>query len=578
MDLDNSDSPWGDEPSLLAAENATSKSDTKEDTPAPAPVAAHPALSESRAEVRTPGRRGPRGTRKISAQATRLEAVDDTVDPLGPLAEAPIETSATPTDEAPAPPQKESLARSPQPPSTFSQISGAGNLADPISLEEDGSGFRGPPPVQPAADALGPKRQTQPSMSVEQAAKPTFEISVGDPHKVGDLTSSHIVYQIRTKTTSKAYRQPEFAVSRRYRDFLWLYNSMHNNNPGVVVAPPPEKQAVGRFDTNFVESRRAALERMLNRIASHPTLQQDGDLKIFLESEAFNVDVKNKENREPDLGQSKGMFGSFGLSVGGGSKFVEHDDWFHDRKVYLDALENQLKALLKSMDTVVAQRKGLAEAAGDFSASLHALSAVELSPALSSPLDGLSELQYRIRELYERQAQQDVLTLGITIDEYIRLIGSVKTAFGQRQKAFHSWHSAESDLQKRKNTQEKILRQGKTQQDRLNQVNADVADAERKVHQTRLLFDDMGRLMRSELQRFEKEKVEDFKSGVETFLESAVEAQKELIELWETFLLRLDAGEDGLPYYVPPSSGDAGEEAPESSSNVANSTAADDEE
>jgi sorting nexin-1/2 len=34
--------------------------------------------------------------------------------------------------------------------------------------------------------------------------------------------------------------------------------------------------------------------------------------------------------------------------------------------------------------------------------------------------------------------------------------------------------------------------------------------------------------MRNELQRFEKEKVEDFKSGVETFLESAVEAQKEV--------------------------------------------------
>lgn len=188
---------------------------------------------------------------------------------------------------------------------------------------------------------------------------------------------------------------------------------------------------------------------------------------------------------------------------------------------------------MRSIDTVVSQRKGLAEAAGDFSASLHALAAVELSPALSNPLDGLSDLQLRIRELYERQAQQDVLTLGITIDEYIRLIGSVKTAFNQRQKAYHSWQAAESEMQKRKQTQDKLLRQGKTQQDRLTQVSADVADAERKVHQTRLLFEDMGKLMRNELQRFEKEKVEDFKSGVETFLESAVEAQKEVSKSWK---------------------------------------------
>jgi sorting nexin-1/2 len=180
------------------------------------------------------------------------------------------------------------------------------------------------------------------------------------------------------------------------------------------------------------------------------------------------------------------------------------------------------------MDTVVTQRKGMSEAAGDFSASLHALSTVELSASLSGPLEGLSDLQIRIKELYDRQAQQDVLTLGITIDEYIRLIGSIKQAFSQRQKAYHSWHAAESEMQKRKTTQEKLLRQGKTQQERLSQMQGEVADAERKVHQSRLLFEDMGRLMRGELERFEREKVEDFKSAVETFLESAVEAQKEV--------------------------------------------------
>lgn len=65
---------------------------------------------------------------------------------------------------------------------------------------------------------------------------------------------------------------------------------------------------------------------MLNKTAAHPTLQHDGDLKLFLESEAFNVDVKHKERKEPGLGESKGMFSGLGISVGGGGKFVEHDD------------------------------------------------------------------------------------------------------------------------------------------------------------------------------------------------------------------------------------------------------------
>ncbi|PVI06571.1 vacuolar protein sorting-associated protein-like protein vps5 [Periconia macrospinosa] len=546
MDLgDEGSSPWGDVPSRsssshnipkIAQEDQAGNSDPSQSATSPAPNAS--------AAPRSPAGRGPR-RRQYGGQATKLEAVDD---PLGPLGAATPPSAPEASSELPQP-EPVGSGTQPAPNTTASSLSG---LMDSVNLDDDDQdtsasrGPRIPPPVQPPT-AAAPQRHTQPSVSVEQAAKPTFTIYVGDPHKVGDLTSSHTEYSVMTKTTSKGYRNPEFSVSRRYRDFLWLYNQMHNNNPGIIIPPPPEKQAVGRFDADFVESRRAALERMLNKIASHPVLQHDGDLKLFLESEAFNMDIKNKERKDPGLSESKGMFGS--MLGGSTGKFIEHDDWFHERKIYLDALENQLKALLKATDSVVAQRKGLADACGDFSASLHALSTVELSPSLSGPLDSLSDIQIRIRELYERQAQQDVLTLGIVIDEYIRLIGSVKTAFQQRQKAYHSWHTAESELQKRKATQDKLLRQGRSQQDRLNQLSADVADAERRVHQARLLFEDMGRLMRGELERFEKEKVEDFKSGVETYLESAVEAQKELIEIWETFLMQLDSEDDT---FVPP--------------------------
>ncbi len=83
---------------------------------------------------------------------------------------------------------------------------------------------------------------------------------------------------------------------------------------------------MGRFESDFVESRRAALEKMLNKATVHPTLQHDADLKLFLESEAFNVDVKHKERKEPNLGESKGIMSSLGINVGGGVKFVEQDD------------------------------------------------------------------------------------------------------------------------------------------------------------------------------------------------------------------------------------------------------------
>ncbi|EFX01068.1 vacuolar protein sorting-associated protein [Grosmannia clavigera kw1407] len=541
------EAPWADTPQSTPAaheEGSAAAPSSGADKPSADTTSSAPASSGGR-----PARAAPR---RLVAQPTRLQAVED--DPLGPLgalssststlfgADVSTEPAATGLESPPAPPLKELPLRSTMP-------AGAGSSslrgpADPhrIDIDDldgggtgglfDGQSARGarvPPPV--AASVPTPMRTTsRPSVTIEQASKPSFYISVGDPHKIGGATGSHIEYSVKTQTTSKAYRQPEFVVNRRYRDFLWLYSQMHANCPGVVVPPPPEKQAMGRFESNF----------------------QDGDLKLFLESEAFNVDVKHKERKEPNLGESKGIMSSLGLSVGGGVKFVEQDDWFHERRIYLDALEIQLKSLLKAMDSMVTQRKSMADAAADFSASLHALSTVELSPSLSGPLEALSDLQATIRDVYDRQAQQDILTFGITIDEYIRLIGSVKQAFSQRQKAFYSWHSADAELQKRKTAQDKLLRQGKSQQDRLNQIGADVADAERKVHQARLLFEDMGRLMHNELDRFEREKVEDFKSGVETFLESSVEAQKELIEKWETFLMQLDAEDDETAFYRPP--------------------------
>lgn len=73
------------------------------------------------------------------------------------------------------------------------------NLDDREDEEGDGPRRpRQPPPVQPP-QSDGPQRQVAPSVNVVEAAKPTFHIVVGDPHKVGDLTSAHTEYNVDTK-------------------------------------------------------------------------------------------------------------------------------------------------------------------------------------------------------------------------------------------------------------------------------------------------------------------------------------------------------------------------------------------
>ena len=162
------------------------------------PKSTEPASSS--ATPRSPSSRGPRTRGKIVAKATTLEAVNDATGPLGPLGES---SSIPEPDQPPAPPSKEQTlpVRNERPPqhspmsrSLIDSNDAAGDDRSSISSRQ-----RYSQQGQTLPGIENAKRNPHPSVSIEQAARPTFDITVGDPHKVGDLTSSHIVYQVRTK-------------------------------------------------------------------------------------------------------------------------------------------------------------------------------------------------------------------------------------------------------------------------------------------------------------------------------------------------------------------------------------------
>lgn len=157
---------------------------------------------------------------------------------------------------------------------------------------------------------------------------------MGDPIKIGDLTTAHTIYTVHTITDSPEFKG-ETTVIRRYRDFRWLYGILEQNNPGIIIPPPPEKQAVGRFDEDFVEARRLALSTMLNKIAKHWVLQRDEDFRIFLESETFTTDIKNKQ-----VSDSKGIMSTIGEAFSFSSgKFIDTNDKINERKSALICLK-----------------------------------------------------------------------------------------------------------------------------------------------------------------------------------------------------------------------------------------------
>ncbi|ORX55775.1 Vps5-domain-containing protein [Hesseltinella vesiculosa] len=442
------------------------------------------------------------------------------------------ETDGTPTDE----PQRDLPVQLCQP--DDEQPSEEQPLEDVSAFDQ--------PAVSLASDIAD-----EPSEIVEQYQRPYFEVSVEDPQKVGDAINAHIVYKVKTKTDSPAFRSSEMVVARRYRDFLWLYNQLTFGNPGVIVPPVPEKHALGRFQDEFVESRRIALERCLRKIVTHPMLHGDPDLKVFLESESFNSEKRTKRT-EPDM-PKLGFMRSFSetLSNAGANpfaKFIETDDWFITKKTQLDTLEAQLKALMKSVEALVKQRKELGAASFEFGESMFPLASAELNRNLSVHLTVLGNIQKELKELHEEQARFDILTLEHTIDEYIRIIGSIRLSFNARTRAYQAYQQTELELQKKVTAHDKLKSQQKIKPEKVTIAAQEMEEVKQRLVDAQQEVEDISKLIRNELDRFDQEKVEDFRASVEAFLQHMIDHQKKVIALWESYFEQtetLDQDSDG---------------------------------
>lgn len=209
----------------VAAASTGASTSTADGASSPLPAAGSASLSTGAPSGARASRLTPR---RLVAQPTRLQAVED--DPLGPLGASTSSSAGTPgplsgnlsplpgagagsssPDTGPPAPPKEVPLRPAggalQQQNQSQQQQRQGGPPDPHRIDNDDAdddrlfdrGPRVPPPVTPAQPGAGRAGGVAQSVSVEQAAKPSFWISVGDPHKVGDMTGSHIVYSVRTK-------------------------------------------------------------------------------------------------------------------------------------------------------------------------------------------------------------------------------------------------------------------------------------------------------------------------------------------------------------------------------------------
>ncbi|XP_068722767.1 sorting nexin-2-like [Montipora capricornis] len=381
----------------------------------------------------------------------------------------------------------------------------------------------------------------------EEEGVDTFDmdIQVTDPEKIGDGMSSYMVFKVTTQTSMPTFKNAESTVKRRFSDFLGLHERLNSKflHLGRIVPPAPEKSVVGMTmvklgkgeestPVDFINKRRAALERYLNRVARHPILQEDPEFRQFLEADVL---PRAKDTAAFSGGGLKRLVKSMGDTMFQlTTKMSESDHWFEEKQQQIENMDQQLKKLHQSIEILSLQRKDLSSSTAAFAKSTAMLSNAEEHASLSRALSQLAEVEEKIEQIHIGQADSDFYIVAELLKDYIGLIQAVKACFQERVRSYSTWQHAVQMLNKKREAVGKLELASKNE--KLPQAQEEVKEWEHKVEKGEEDFGKISKMIQKEISRFEKSRVKDFREGMIKYLEAMMESQQQLIKFWEGFL------------------------------------------
>lgn len=376
------------------------------------------------------------------------------------------------------------------------------------------------------------------------------EIMITEPQKVGEGIGAYMAYRIATNTNMAIFRKREFAVMRRFSDFLGLHDKLAEKylKLGRIIPPAPEKSVMGSAKvkmsnqqdggtnpngSEFIERRRASLERYVRRISMHPVLVVDPDFREFLECEG---ELPKATNTSALSGAGVvRFFNKVGETVNKITyKMDESDPWFENKLAHIESLEVHLRKLHTNVEAMVSYRKELAALTNGVARSAAMLSACEDHNSLSRALSQLADTEEKVEALHIEQANTDFFILCELLKDYLGLLGSVRDAFHERTKLFQHWDHAQQTLTRKRETKAKYELQNRS--DKVDQASAEVLEWEAKVERSQESFERISKMIKLEVDRFEKCRIYDFKTTFIKYLENHMEHQSQLVKYWDAFL------------------------------------------
>lgn len=160
---------------------------------------------------------------------------------------------------------------------------------------------------------------------------------------------------------------------------------------------------------------------------------------------------------------------------------------------------------------------------------------IEVNSEVMGLFSNFEDLEAKISQLLETTNLSQIMTIGATIDEYTRLIGSIRNCFENRFKICNSLVNLEYQEKKKQKQVAKARAKYQNQAEKIEKSQRELERLDAAIAKQTSFKDRFNSTFKKELDRFDFDKVTEFKNVIEIYWEGLIESQKELIELWESF-------------------------------------------
>ncbi|KAG8436763.1 hypothetical protein GDO86_007739 [Hymenochirus boettgeri] len=346
----------------------------------------------------------------------------------------------------------------------------------------------------------------------EPDAKDIF-ITVDEPESHINAIETFITYRVATKTSRSQFDSSEFEVRRRYQDFLWLKSRLEEAHPTLIIPPLPEKfivkGMVERFTDEFIETRRKALHKFLNRIADHPTLTFNEDFKIFLTAQAWELTSHKK--------QGPGLFSRMGQTIKAVASSVRgvknRPEEFAELGEYVDAFNQKISVLDKISQRIYKEQKDYNEELKEYGPiyTLWSASEEELVDTLKG-MAGCIDKSCKDTNALNAKISQDLIPI---IHEYV-LYSETLTGVQKRRDQIQAELDAKVEASNNKKTDRDTL------QEEIDKLEDKVECA--------------NNALKADWERWKQNMQADIKITFTNMAENRINYYEECLATWESFL------------------------------------------